>query len=516
MSLLRAAASVGGLTMASRLLGFVRDILLARVLGAGLAADAFFVAFKLPNFFRRLFAEGAFSAAFVPMFAAAHQESGAAAKRFAEDVLAALLAIVLLFSALMEALMPWVVLLITGGFKDASPEKLALAVHLTRLTFPFLMLISLGSLLAGVLNGLGRFAAAAAAPILLNLCMIGALLLWRASPVVTATALASAVSIAGLAQFVWLLVATCRAGLVLRLRWPRFSAPVKAMLRVAWPAAIGAGAMQVNLLIDTVLATRFLREGSLSYLYYADRLNQLPIGVIGVAVGTVLLPTLARQIAGAAPAVANHTHNRALELGLVLTIPAAVGLIVLAETLIRVLFQRGAFDAAATAASAAALAAYALGLPAYVLVKVLTPGFYARQDTATPVKIALIAVAANSALGIALMFPLAHVGLALATAISAWLNTALLYRSLRRRGHFRLDAKARRRSAMMLLGAGVMAVVLVLAALPLAGLTGAGGLRGAVGLGLLILAGVLAYGSVMVATGTVTLAEIKGQLRRGA
>ncbi|GAB4153768.1 MAG: murein biosynthesis integral membrane protein MurJ [Sphingomonadales bacterium] len=515
-NLLRAAASVGGLTMVSRLLGFIRDILIARFLGAGMAADAFFVAFKLPNFFRRLFAEGAFSAAFVPLFAAAHETSPTEAKRFAQDVLAALLAVLLLFTGLMEMLMPWLVLAITGGFKGAEPEKLALAVELTRLTFPFLMLISLVALLAGILNSLGRFAAAAAAPILLNLCLIAAALLGRESPALTATTLATAVSVAGLLQFAGLLYAVRRAGIQLRLAWPRFTPRVRELLRVAWPAAIGAGAMQINLLVDTVLATRFLPEGSLSYLYYGDRLNQLPIGVIGVAVGTVLLPTLSRQIASSAPEVANHSQNRAMELALFFALPAAAALIALADSLIRVLFERGAFDAAATRATAQALAAYALGLPAYVLVKVLTPGFYARKDTATPVRYAMIAVAVNSVLGVVLMLWLAHVGLALATALAAWLNAGLLYLGLTRRGHFHLDVKMRANGLKMLLAAGVMTAALLALAGLLGGWLQGGGGWAILALALLVMTGLAVYAGAAWATGALRLAALRRQLRGGA
>ncbi|MFZ5609422.1 MAG: murein biosynthesis integral membrane protein MurJ [Pseudomonadota bacterium] len=516
MSLIRSTLTVGGLTMASRLLGFVRDVLIARYVGAGMAADAFFVAFKLPNLFRRLFAEGAFSAAFVPLFAAAAARSKAEGRSFAEHVLAALLPILLIFTAAMEALMPWVVLAITGGFYGAGPEKFALAVELTRATFPFLALISLVSLLGGALNALGRFAAAAAAPVLLNLALIGALLFFHDGEVAAARALAIAVTVSGLIQLVWLMLAAERAGIGLRLRWPRLSPQVRRMLVLMLPVALGAGAQQINLLIDTILASRFLPEGSLSYLYFGDRLNQLPIGVIGVALGTVLLPTLSRQIAEKADAAALHSQNRAVELALLLTLPAAAGLLLIPEGIVRVLFERGAFDALATAKSAAALAAYALGLPAYVLIKVLVPGFYARKDTATPVRIAIASLATNSVLGVVLMFPLAHVGLALATAIAAWLNAGLLYLTLRRRGHFRIDAGLRLRGVKICLAALIMGLALILLSHVMRGMLEPSAPWAIAALIALILAAGIVYVLAVLALRIFTLAEMKARFKRRA
>lgn len=458
MSLARAFATVGSFTLMSRLLGFVRDVLMARYLGAGLAADVFFVAFKLPNFFRRLFAEGAFSAAFVPMFSRAlGQRAGAdarlVAKAFAEDALSVLLLALLVLTALMEALMPLAMIALAPGFAE-NPEKFDAAVALTRLSFPYLMLISLASLFAGILNACGRYAAAAGAPILLNLCLIAAMLLFRHSPLETARALAIAVSIAGVAQLLLLMFAAGRAGFRLGLPRPRLTPAVRRLLSVMMPVAVGAGMAQINLMIDIVLAS-LLPEGSLSWLFYADRLSQLPLGVIGIAIGTVLLPGLSRRLATGERSAANADHNRAIEYALLLTLPAAAGLIAIGHPIVTALFGHGAFDAEDSTRTAAALMAFAAGLPAFVLVKTLIPGFYAREDMKRPVHYALAALIVNLVLNLLLMGPLGHVGLALATTIAACANAALLWRNLVRHHGFRADDRLRH-AARAILGASLL------------------------------------------------------------
>jgi putative peptidoglycan lipid II flippase len=488
MTLLRSVATVGSYTLLSRVMGFVRDILTAALLGAGPVADAFFVAQRLPNLFRSLFAEGAFSAAFVPLFAGTVAEHGkGAARAFAEDALAALLAALLAFVLLGEMFMPAVMRLIAPGFGD-DPAKFALAVALARITFPYLLFIALVALQGGVLNSVDRFAAAAATPILLNLFLIAALLMMNRFGWHDGRALAWAVTAAGLAQFLWLMSSCARAGLALRLPWPRLTPGVRRTLSIMGPGAFGAGVTQVNLLISTALAS-FLPSGSVSYLYYADRLNQLPLGVVGIAVGTAILPPLSRQLRLGDLPGAVATQNRGLELALLLTLPAAVALVVLAAPIFAVLFQRGAFSPADTAATAAALAAYAAGLPAFVLVKVLAPAFFARHDTATPVKVAVAAMALNLGLTLVLMQVLAHVGIALATTCAGWVNAAALLALLVRRGHFRLDRRGRRhlpRIAAASLGMGAALALLRMALAPafagpavvriaaLAGLVGAG------------------------------------------
>ena len=513
MALIRWAATVGGYTMGSRVLGFTRDILIAAILGASPAADAFFIAFKLPNFMRRLFAEGAMNAAFVPLFAGILERDGrAAAKSFAEDALAVLLWVLLLLVIAAQIAMPWLMQGLAPGFAD-EPETFDLTVQLTRLTFPYILFISLVSLLGGVLNSLYRFAAVAAAPILLNLCLIAALLglaRWTETP---AHALAIGVTGGGIVQLVWLVLAARRAGMALRLRMPQLTPGVKRLLVVAAPAALGAGVAQVNLVIDVIIAS-LLPPGSVSFLYYADRVNQLPIGVVGVAVGTALLPLLSRQVRAGDEAEAARSLNRAIEFALLLALPAAVALALIAGPAVVVLFERGAFGPAESVATAAALVAYAGGLPAFVLIKVLAPGYFARQDTRTPVRVAVLCLLVNIALNLLLMGPLAHVGIALATTLAGWLNVALLAAGLARRGHLRPDARLRRRLPRMAAACVGMAAVLWGTGLGVDGLLAqADGWR-VLALAALAGAGLAAYAGLAGAAGLVSLRELRGLLRR--
>lgn len=515
MALLRSIATVGGFTMISRFLGFARDILIAATLGAGPVADAFFVAFKLPNFFRRLFAEGAFNAAFVPLFARQMAEGGRdAARGFAAEVLSVLVVTLLLFVTALQIAMPWVMQGFAPGFID-DPARFDLAVVLAQITFPYLLFISLVSQLGGVLNALGRFAAAAATPIILNLCLIAAIVGLTPFVDTPGHALAWGVAVAGAAQFIWLMVACHRADFELRLRRPRLTPRVKRLLILMIPGAIGAGVVQVNLLIDVVIAS-LLPAGSVSYLYYADRINQLPLGVIGVAVGTALLPLLSRQLRSGDDAAAAGSLNRALEFSLLLTLPGAAALLVMPTPVVSVLFERGAFGAAETSATAAALAAYAVGLPAYVLIKVLGPGFFAREDTATPVKVAAGGVALNLVLNLVLMGPLLHVGIALATAISAWVNAGLLAFLLARRGHFTADVRLRRSVPRTLLASAGMAGLLWIVADALGQFTAADPVREALALALLIALGLGAFAVFAIVFGAARLADIRRMLDRSA
>lgn len=517
MNLLRATATIGSLTLLSRIAGFARDVLQATLMGAGMAADAFLIAQRLPNLFRALFAEGAFSAAFVPMF---NRQVGAdggrldGARQFAEEVLAVLLPVLLLFTVVMVAGAAPVVWALTGGFPDASPDKFALTVHFTRLTFPYLMLISLTAMLGALLNSVGRFAVNAAAPILLNLVLIAGLL-WSGGDddVAAARTQALCVTLGGIVQLVWLIWSCRRAGLSLRLRWPRLSPQVRTLMKLILPAALGAGAVQINLVISTALAARFLGEGAVSWLYYADRLNQLPLGIIGIGVGTALLPTMSRLIGGDDAPAAIAQQNRAIELVLLLTLPAAAGLVVAAEPIIRVLFEHGQFRPADTSATAAALAGFALGLPAYVLIKALTPGFHARADTQTPVRVALAAMLVNLAANLALIWPLGHVGIAVGTAISAWMNGFVLWWLLRRRGHFQLDARARRLLPRLMLATAAMVAVL-LALVPWLAVTPDQAFAAQViRLALLISAGGMAYLGAARLLGLFTFAALFARLR---
>ena len=513
MSLLHSVATVGSYTAISRVFGFVRDVLTAAILGAGPVADAFFVAQRLPNLFRSLFAEGAFSAAFVPLFAGTMGVHGRERARiFAEDALAVLAAALLGFVLLGEIFMPVVMDVIAPGFRE-EPEKFELAVDLSRVTFPYLLFISLVALQGGVLNSVDRFAAAAATPILLNLFLIAALLLMRHFGWRDGRALAWAICAAGFAQFLWLLFSCARAGLALRLPVPRLTQSVRRTLAVMAPGTVGAGVTQLNLLISTALAS-LLPGGSVSYLYYADRLNQLPLGVVGIAVGTAILPSLSRRIRLGQLADAVTVQNRGIELALLLTLPAAIALAVLASPIFSVLFQRGAFGPADTAATAAALAAYAAGLPAFVLIKVLAPAFFARHDTATPVKIAVMAMAINLGLTLILMRFLAHVGIALATTAAGWLNALMLLALLIRRRHFAFDRRTRRnlpRVGAAALGMGVVLGGLRVALAPM--FAGPYMLQVAALIGL-VGAGLAVFAALVLGLGIAEWRDLLGRLRR--
>ncbi|UUL83028.1 murein biosynthesis integral membrane protein MurJ [Sphingomonas qomolangmaensis] len=519
MNLTRALGSVGGLTLVSRVLALVRDSLQATFVGASFASDAFLVAFKLPNMFRALFAEGAFNAAFIPLFnrKVGAERDYAAAYDFAGRALALLLPILIGFTALLMIAADPLTLALSGGFDNPTPDEFAFAVTLSRITIPYLALISIVSLLGGVLTSLGKFAANAAAPILLNIAMIAALWFFHGDNAYeTARAQAISVTVGGALQLLWLILACRRAGVSLRLRLPRIDNDVRELLRLILPAAIGAGAMQINLAVSTALAGGLLEAGSISYLYYADRLNQLPLGMIGIGLGTILLPTLSRMLASGDDKAAMETQNRGIELALFLTLPATVAFLVAAEPIVRGIFQHGAFTAEDTRAAALALSAFSIGLPAYVMIKVLTPGFYARGDTRTPVRFAMIAVAVNLVGNLVLIPTIGFMGPPLATAVSALVNMALLYWMLRRRGHFVADSQLKRRLPRLAVAALMMGGVLYM----LDGLidpytTGSLLIRIA-GLGALVAGGGLVYVAACFATGAYRPSDLKALRRRPA
>ncbi len=502
--------------MVSRVLGFARDMLIANVIGAGLIADAFFVAFKFPNFFRRLFAEGAFNAAFVPLFAGRLTTDGKeAAVKFAAEVASVLGTVLLVFTLAAMLTMPWLMLGIAPGFTD-QPDKFALSVDLTRLTFPYLTFMALVALMGGMLNSLQRFAATAAAPIVLNVVLIAVLLGVRHGVLPDpGRALAWGVAAAGLAQFVWIALACKRAGIGFVPPRPRLTPGVKRLLALMAPALLGAGVVQVNVVIDVILAST-LSEGSVSFLYYADRVNQLPLGVVGVAVGITLLPLLTRQLRSGDAAAALGSQNRAIEFALTLTLPAAAALIAIPGPIVTVLFQRGAFDTASAEATAGALAAFAAGLPAYVLIKALTPGFFAREDTKTPVKVAVVAMIANVVLAVALMQVLAHVGIALATALSAWFNATALAVLLVRRRHLAFDARLRRCVPRLILASALMGIAVWWGADWLAGPLGGGEAQRIVALASLVVAGGGLFALAALGTGAVRMTDLRAAVSRRA
>ena len=463
MSLMRSAMTVGGMTLLSRVLGFVRDVLMAGLLGAGAVAEAFVVAFRLPNLFRRFFGEGAFNAAFVPLFARRLEGEGeAAARQFAEEAFAGLLFILLTLTIVAELFMPAFVWLMAPGFAS-DPEKFQLTVLLSRITFPYLLCMSLVALLSGVLNSLHRFALAAFAPVLLNIVFIAVLAYgWFAGlsgQPRLGVLISAGVTVAGFLQLALLWWAARRADFSIRVRRARWTQDMKRLVALGVPGLIAGGITQLNLVISTIIAS--WQDGAPAWLYYADRIYQLPLGLVGVAIGVVLLPDIARKLrAGDAQGV--HTsQNRALEFAMFLTVPAALALMVMPEPVVQVLFERGAFQHADTQATAAALAAFAAGLPAFVLIKVFSPAFFAREDTRTPMIFAAISVGINIVLAIVLFFWIQHVGIALATTIASWANALLLGHTLHARGYWRTDAQTRRNLPRILLAALAMALALL-------------------------------------------------------
>ena len=438
-ALLRSSATVGAATMLSRVLGLMRDVVLANVIGANGNADAFFVAFKIPNFLRRLFAEGAFAQAFVPVLADTREKGGLKAVRELVDRVAGVLGGTLLVITLLTIFAsPVVATIFAPGFLR-DPAKLALTGDLIKITFPYLLLISLTGFAGAILNTYRRFAVPALTPVLLNLSLIAAALWLTPAFEEPAFALALGVLIAGFAQLLFQVPALAGIDLVPRPRWAPEHDGVKRILVLMVPALFGVSVSQINLLLDTVLAS-LLPTGSVSWLYYSDRLTELPLGVFAIAIATVILPTLSGQRARADDPAFSETLSWAIRSVLLIAIPATVALAVLAEPLLVTLFQYGAFGAQDRVMAAVSLQAYSLGLGAFMLVKVLAPGFYAREDMKTPVRIGIIAMGTNMVLNLLFVLPLlwwfniGHAGLALATSVSAWLNAVLLYRGLRLHG----------------------------------------------------------------------------------
>jgi putative peptidoglycan lipid II flippase len=473
MQLLRNFATVGAFTMVSRVLGFIRDVLMAAVLGAGPVADAFFVAFKLPNLFRRLFAEGAFNSAFVPQFARARAEEGEKGSHdFASQVLAWLIVVITAVSTLALLFTPVLVLVLAPGFAD-DPETFDLTVLYTRVCFPYLAAMSLVAFLSGVLNTLDRFAEAAFAPVLLNIVLIAFLLALHQLGLETWEEgfwLTVGVFVAGVVQALLLIVSVRRAGIRLRIVRPRRSARLGRLLRVMIPGVAAGGITQINIAAGTIIASFW--PGAVSSLYYADRLYQLPLGVVGVAIGVALLPDLSRRLRRGDTGGALWTQNRALEFSLLLTLPCAAALVAVPLEIIVALFERGAFTRDDSLMTAAALAAYGVGLPAFVLIKVLSPGYFAREDTRTPMLYAGVSMVVNvvAAVGLALLLAprgYANVGIAAATSIAAWVNTGLLFAGLVRRGDFVGDKSLRTRLLGFVAASLALAVAAVLIAMAL-------------------------------------------------
>ena len=462
MSLIRASATIGSLTLVSRVFGFVRDMMIASLLGGLMAimSDAFFVAFKIPNFLRRLFAEGAFNAAFLPLYAGTLAVDGKEkARTLVEEIHAVLVTVLVVLSILAVIFMPILMYVLAPGF-DKDPEKYQLSVTLTRITFPYILFISLVSLQGGILNSIDKFAAVAATPIIMNVCLIGAMLAVVRFVPTPAHALAIGVLISGITQYWWLHYFCRKAGVAPRMMWPRMTANVKKLFVLIGPAAIGSSVAQINLMLDVIIAS--LIPGSVSFLYYADRISELPLGIIGIAVSTALLPMLSRQIRSGNIDIALHTQNRALELSLLFGLPATIALIIIPYPIIAVIYERGAFHASDTDASFKTLIAYAVGTPAFLMVKIFASTFYANQDTKTPVKIAIACVLINLFFNLTLMGPLKYVGHALSTSIAGWVNAIALGSYLHKRNLFIADTLFKFRISRILIGSAIMGLALFL------------------------------------------------------
>lgn len=517
MSLVKNFVTVGMATAASRVTGFVRDVLTAALLGTGPVADAFVVAFRLPNLFRRILAEGAFNSAFVPLFAKKLEADGREQARvFATDVLSVMFIILVGLSAVAMMAMPLFVWAIAPGFDDGT-GKFDDAVAFTRICFPYLICMGLIALYGGVLNSLGYFRAAAWAPVLLNVILSCALLLAGALNVAgtreAGLILSWGVFVAGFAQLAVLIWGVHRQGMGMRIHRPRLTPEVKRMFVLGVPGVIAGGITQINLLIGTIIASSV--PSAVSWLFFADRIYQLPLGIVGVAMGVVLLPEIARQVQ-AGDAKVSFTQNRAFELCLLLTLPAAAALVIMPQAIVAGLFERGAFTPADTQAVALALAVFAVGLPGFVLVKVFSPGFFAREDTKTPMAMAIASVGVNIVLSFALFPSLGHVGIAAATTAAGWFNALALWALLWRRGHFAWDHLLTRRVAAIATATAIMSAALVFAMLALdpwfrAATSGTLRLLGVVALSI---AGALVFAVGVVLLGGADWKLMKDQLRK--
>ena len=507
--LLSGILTVGGWTMMSRLLGFVRDVMIANFLGPGVLMDAFVAAFRLPNMFRRFFAEGAFNAAFVPMFSK-RLEADEDPMGFAALALSGLGLVLLVLTGLAMVFMPALVWATAEGF--AGDARFDITVEFGRIVFPYIFFISLAALFSGALNAAGRFSAAAAAPVLLNVLLIGAMggaALWGGA---VAQALVWSIPVAGVAQLALVWHAANRAGMRLRPVRPRWTPEMAQLVRIAVPAALAGGVVQVNLVVGQLVASHY--DKAVSWLYSADRLYQLPLGVVGIAVGIVLLPDLSRRLKAGDDSGARLALSRAGEVALALTVPCAVALVVIPLPLVAVLFERGAFGSDDSAATALAVAIYGLGLPAFVLQKILQPVFFAREDTRSPFRYAVVAMVVNAVLAVGLSYAVGWIAAALATTVAAWVMVWQLARGARGFGDVaRFDAQFRRRLWRIVLASMLMGAVVWGIAHLLGPVLSIGGWRW---LALLVLVGLgaAAYGLIGQGLGAFRLQDIRQGLRR--
>lgn len=448
MSFIRSIATFSGFTMVSRITGFIRDMLIANFLGAGNISDAFLVSFKLPNLFRSLFAEGAFNAAFVPLFSSKLVSTGKEESiRFAAKAVSFLTFILIIFIILFEFFMPTVVKILAPGFVS-NPEKIALTIDLCRITFPFLLFISIVSFQAGILNSFDRFAAPAATPIILNLGIIiaGALsVIYLDFPVY---GMAWGITLSGIIEILWLKYFLNQEDIRIKpnfeIKKLFYDEEIKTLFKRIAPGVVGAGIYQINMVVDMILVS-LVSSGAVSWLYYANRLQQLPLGVIGAAISVALLPLLSKKLKAGDKEDAADTQDKAVIYGLIMSLPSAIIFICLADSLVELLFEHGKFTAADTTKTALALKAYAIGLPCYVMVKALMPNFFARGDTATPVKYSAVVFIANLILNLILMKPFGHVGIATATSLAAFVSLYQYIHGLKKRGYWTFSASLKQK-----------------------------------------------------------------------
>ena len=508
ISLMRSIVTVGGWTLLSRGAGFARDIMMAAYLGTGPVADAFNVAFSLPNMFRRFFAEGAFNMAFVPMFAK-KLEGGDDAQGFARDAFNGLAAILIVFSVIGTLAMPWLVWAMASGF--AGDQRYDLAVLYGQIGFSYIFFISLVALLSGVLNAYGHFTEAGFVPVLMNLVFIAAMLLAIKLGWDMGLTLAWTVPVTGILQLAFTWYSAARLGLRFTPRMPTWTPDLKRLATIAVPAVLAGGVVQINLLVGRQVAS--YTDGAVSWLVYADRLYQLPLGVVGIAIGTVLLPDLSRRLRAGDTAGGSASFNRGVEFALALTAPAAVALMVISMPLISVLYERGRFGADDTASTALVLAIYGAGLPAFVLHKVLQPLYYAREDTKRPFRYAVASMVFNAAIAVGLMPLIGFAAAALATTLAGWIMVAQLWSGSRQMGdEARLDARCRRRLPRIMLASIGMGAVLFAAQIVLGPMLGTEGWR-YLALALLITSGIVSYFMIGVLIGAFNLSDFRG-LRR--
>ncbi len=517
--------TVGFWTLASRVLGFARDIMIASFLGTGAVAEAFLVAFSLPNMFRRFFAEGAFNTAFVPLFSKKLQK-GEDPVGFARDAFSGLASLLIVFTLVAQLVMPWLVLAMASGFR--GDVRFDLAVDFGRITFAYILFISLAALLSGVLNASGRFAAAAAAPVLLNIILVSALLLGESgafgsdlepsnpelSGLSQGSILAWGTLLAGVAQMALVWLAARRAGFTLLPRRPRLTPDLKRLAIIAAPAMLAGGVVQINLLVGRQVASFF--DGAIAWLSYADRLYQLPLGVVGIAVGIVLLPDLSRRLAAEDEEGSQDALSRAAEISLALTIPSAVALIAIPLPLVSVLFERGAFGFEDSQATALAVAVYGLGLPAFVMQKVLQPLYFAREDTRTPFRFAVVAMVVNAVVAMVCAYLFGFIGAAFGTTVAGWAMVLLLATGTKGMGQSaRFDSRFHARIWRIFLAALVMGAILWALALVLAPWLYSATVRYPA-LALLVVIGIVSYFAIGQLVGAFRLTEFKSALRRGS